>query len=159
METMRLLIVTNEDAVFPLWFPPAFVALWILVMIILSRLGGWHELAKSYRAHDSRSGERFRFQSASLRWGTNYNGCLTLDVNMYGMYLSVFFPFRIAHPTLFIPWEDVIVKRLRGKWFPTVELSFVRDPTIPFMISRKLAAKLSQASGYRFEIETAAPPA
>jgi hypothetical protein len=75
---------------------------------------------------------------------------------MYGIYLSILFPFRIAHPTLFIPWEDVSVKGERRRWLsPRVELRFAKCPFVPFLISRKLAAKLSQASGARLDMAAA----
>ena len=68
-----------------LWllFPPAFVAIWLLTCVTIARVGGWRALAESYPAQGPLTatgmpGRRFRWRSLSLRWGTNYNGCIEL---------------------------------------------------------------------------------
>ncbi len=37
----------------------------------------------------------------------NYNGCLTIHSSAEGLHLSVWLPFRLGHPPLFIPWDTV----------------------------------------------------
>ena len=83
-----------------------------------------------------------------MRKGTNYGNCLILAVNSDGIYLSVFFLFRIGHPPLFIPWPDVSMRERRFLFFfKQVELRFARCSSIPFVISRRLMNRISDALG------------
>jgi hypothetical protein len=147
-ENLRLVSL----AVMPYAIPIIFIAGWVSILNIISFIGGWHELARVYRASGSFSGKRFYFQSAGMRWATGYNGCLTVGSNLYGLYLSVFLPFRIGHPALLIPWEDISAKPQRTGWFPTVRLHLAKCPSIPLVISKRLASKLSRASGHQFAV-------
>jgi len=59
-----------------------------------------------------------------MRRGVHYNNCLTIGANAGGLYIAVFFVFRIAQPTLFIPWSDIEVVERRGLIFKYVEFHF-----------------------------------
>jgi hypothetical protein len=37
----------------------------------------------------------------------SYRSCVTFTVTPTGLALSIFFPFRLLSPPLFIPWRDV----------------------------------------------------
>lgn len=127
-----------------------FIATWVAVVNIISLLGGWRSLGKSYRADRPFSGQRFWFQSAGLRTMTSYNNVLTIGANEEGLYLSVFFLFRFGHPPLFIPWEDISGTPKRVLWMKTVKLQFQKCPSVPVSISKRLADKLERASGVQF---------
>jgi hypothetical protein len=69
-------------------------------------------------------------------------------VNPNGIYLSVLFIFRIGHPPLFIPWPDVSMREKRFLiFFKQVELRFAKCSSIPFVISRRLMNRISEALG------------
>jgi len=111
-------------------------------------MSGWWELSRIYKAMVSPDGKRFWFQSASMRMGTNYGNCLIVGVNREGIRLSVLFLFRIGHPPLFIPWPDVSMSEKRFLFFfKQVELRFAKCPSIPFVISRRLMDRISDATG------------
>jgi hypothetical protein len=83
-----------------------------------------------------------------MRTGTNYGNCLIVCANPDGVHLSVFFPFRIGHPPLFVPWPDVSMKEKQAFFFfKQVELRFSKCPSIPFVISRRLMNRISDALG------------
>ena len=121
----------------------AGVGFWIGVGLLIARIGGWAALAAAYSHSGEFQGERLRFQTAQMRWGTNYGGCLTIGANHRGLFLSVLFLFRIGHPPLFIPWTDISVSDPKGRWFSYVELRFRRAPSIPLRVSEQLARWLA----------------
>ncbi len=83
-----------------------------------------------------------------MRMGANYGNCLIVCVNPDGIHLSVLFLFRIGHPPLFVLWPDVSMKEKRVLFFfKQVELRFSKCPSIPFVISRRLMNKISDALG------------
>lgn len=98
----------------------ALVAMWPIVCWQISERGGWSKLARHYADDAHRVGEPHRRQSATIG-GMSYNHCVTLLVCESGLQLSMFGPFRVAHPTLFVPWTDfhdahLINKGLFQKW-------------------------------------------
>ena len=94
----------------PLLFIPVFVAFWAAITALLAFAGGWATLAEQFPAAHSSGGERFRSVSGSIRGKgipVNYRSCLTVTVDEAGFLLSIFFPFRLFSPPLFVPWSAV----------------------------------------------------
>jgi hypothetical protein len=95
-----------------------FVAPFLLVGFVsaismfLSLVGGWHRLGQMFRASERPAGRRFRMESGSVGW-VSYNHCLTVSNSADGLYLSVMLPFRLGHPPLLIPWEEIHYMRTR----------------------------------------------
>lgn len=123
----------NEPQPLPLWLIPLiplfFVAIWLLIITMLSHLGGWSELARQYREPPGQERESlayFPMASAGL-WRpwmplpVSYNNCLVVDVARAGVHLRTWRIFRFLHPPLFIPWTAM--ERLqpgRFLFFPTL---------------------------------------
>jgi hypothetical protein len=126
------------------------IASWIAIMLLVSAGAGWRRLADFYSADRPFEGKKFFLQSARLRYRMSYNNILTIGANPEGIHVSVFFPFTVGHPTLFVPWEEVSAEAKHVWWIGIVLLQFSRCPSIPFWISRRLADKLVQASGVQF---------
>jgi hypothetical protein len=112
-------------------FPVFFVVLWCAVMAIVSYVGGWTILARQYRYSSEFVGERWRMQSAQMRWWMNYNNCLTLGSNETGLYLSIMPLFRFCHPPLLIPWAEISVSRQCRFFLDYVRLCLGREVGIP----------------------------
>ena len=75
-----------------------------------------------------------------MRWGANYNNCLTIGVDTAGLYLSPLFFFRIGHPPLFIPWTEISLRGRRKILFiDFFELKLGLEERIPFLIRASLA--------------------
>jgi hypothetical protein len=90
-----------------------------------------------------------------MRWHTNYGNCLTFGADFSGFYLSILFLFRLWHPPLFLPWQEVSVRR-RFKvlfFFRYVELRLGREEQIPITIGEDLAGRLRAAAGANWPIE------
>ncbi len=89
-----------------------------------------------------------------MRWGANYNNCLTIGVDTAGLYLSPLFFFRIGHPPLFIPWTEISLRGRRKILFiEFVELKLGREERIPFLIRASLAEQIRSAAGFSWPVE------
>ena len=124
-----------------------FIFCWIALSILIAQLSGWARLARHYRDDAPLDGVRFRFQSAGMRYGTNYSGCLTVGVNRKGFYLAVWFLFRFGHPPLVVPWRDITMTEHKRFFIQQVVLRFDRCPNIPFIISKSLVDRITKARG------------
>ncbi|TWT47862.1 hypothetical protein Pla22_52290 [Rubripirellula amarantea] len=93
---------------FPL-FPLAFAAMWIVVSLLLSRMGGWTSLADVYRIDSEDPPGLSRFVTGRFNL-INYSSCLRVASTAEHLYLSVLLPFRIGHPALLIPWSDIKIQ-------------------------------------------------
>jgi len=130
----------------PILFPVFFVAIWCLVLFILSRVSGWSRLARRYEAHAISIEPVVRF--ASARFGvTNYNGVLSIAADDRGFHLVPVRIFRPFHRPLYIPWSDVRAE-LRGKTLrPGCRLTFPAVPRVSCRVGgRTLEALLPHLS-------------
>jgi hypothetical protein len=135
----------------------AFVGLWCIICRLIAGMSGWGLLARAYECSSPPDGVRLRFQSAGMRryFNSNYGGCLSIVVNEEGLGLSVFWPFRIGHPPLFIPWFQISIhqeKRLRV--FTVVRFDFKDEPRVAMLITPGLMRKLNDAIGRTTLVET-----
>jgi hypothetical protein len=139
-----ILMVNLHD---PFYIVLFIIFIWLLVTWLISQAGGWAELAHTYRASEPFSGETWSFQSAQMRWLMNYNRALTIGASPAGMYLSIFPLFRVGHPALFIPWQDITIRARKYLWFRIYEFNFREARSVPFRIRESLGKKLEAAAG------------
>jgi hypothetical protein len=125
-------------------YPILFAAVWGLATQVLSSVGGWRRLAEIYPSPRSPMGKVHRFQSAQLRWGTNYNGCLDFAADFDGLHVSILFPFRPGHPPLFIPWSEIAFEERPSRFHPMVMMRFMRAPELTMAVPKDLAERLQQ---------------
>ena len=79
-----------------------------LVGSSLSALGsGWHKLEHRFRAKEPFNGDQISLQTGYMRWGSRYYHTLKLGANADGLYIAAMLLARVAHPPLFIPWNEV----------------------------------------------------
>jgi hypothetical protein len=104
-------------------------------------------LARYYRSDSPFAGVWFRFQSVGMRLGTNYSGCIRVGVNRMGLYLLVWSLFRIGDPPLFIPWRAITMSERKKFFMHQVVFQFARCPTIPVIITKRLADRIATAQG------------
>lgn len=134
---------------YPLLFVLFFVGLWMLISVVISHVGGWQELAGIYSSADPFQGRRWPVQSGQMRWA-GYNNALTVGANARGLHLSVLFLFRLGHPPLFIPWEEISAENKRQWLRSRVELRFARASGVPLVISKGLAERIAAEAGSAF---------
>ena len=120
-----------------------FIALWICVCKLISVFGGWKTLSQDYQANSAFDGQKLWLKSVAMSRWTSYNSCVNIGTNKYGLYLSVLFIFRVGHPPLFIPWTDISTEATTRRLLPdVVKFSFTKQPEVPVILSKKLAAKI-----------------
>jgi predicted Zn-dependent protease len=124
-----------------------FATLWILVCLLIARVGGWTALAQFYSLKTPFSGRRWYLQTAGMRWHMSYNHCLTLGANDKGLYMAVLFLFRFGHPPLFIPWPDISITEKHSWMFEGIEMRFRQAPFVPLVLRTQLAERLAAAAG------------
>jgi hypothetical protein len=118
--------LADQAWLFPL-FILAWLAVWTVATCSISRLSGWSFLAHKFKATTQIDGDEYRFVSGSIGrrvLPVNYGHCLFVTVGKTGLHLSMFLPFRLGSPPLFIPWSEIEeVKAKRFLYlFPSVTL-------------------------------------
>lgn len=138
-----------------LWIiiPCYTVTLLLLVSAVISFIGGWTTLAKRFRLGQPFVGEKWRGQSAQMRWIAGYGNCLTLGCSPQGLYLAIMPLFRFRHPPLLIPWDEVKISRARILFFQYVRFGLGRDLDVPLYLRPRLADRLQRAAGNHWPIE------
>jgi hypothetical protein len=125
-----------------------------LILEVTSYLSGWAALARTYRHEGSFEGESWRYQSAYMRRLSRYRHCLTIGADHAGLFVSMFWIFRVAHPPLFIPWNQVSRRSRRFLWSKSTELRLGREDSIPFRINPGLSDRLAKAAGESWPAES-----
>lgn len=120
-----------------------FIIFWMAVCKLISAVGGWKILSRDYRANSAFDGKKMWLKSIGLRRWTNYNNCITVGADKYGLYLAVLPMFRVGHPPLFFPWADISTEAGSRRFFGDfVKLKFTKQPDVPVILSQKLAARI-----------------
>ncbi len=125
-------------------FPIIFVAIWCGVVALLSVVGGWSRLASVYRAEGEYTGPIWHFQTVRMGM-TRYRGVLTAGATPEGLYLAVMPLFRVAHPPLWIPWNDVEIIEQAGLLGLSRAFRFAQKPEIVLFMLPNLSEKLLAA--------------
>ncbi len=86
----------------------AFVAFWMGIVYLISRIGGWAKLAEQYPATGRIQGSVYRFCSARLRFMASYSNCLTVIVSPAGLYMEPMILFRFGHSPILIPRRAIV---------------------------------------------------
>jgi hypothetical protein len=136
---------------FASFFPILFLGFWVVVSFLLSIIGGWMTIARSYPVQQDFGGEEFWWRSGRIGW-VNYGSCLNLVASSHGLRVSVSLPFRLAHPPFFVPWAEVHSEHSRRLFFRVVRLRFARAPEATLEISHRLAVRLAAASNSAFQL-------
>ncbi|TWU56386.1 hypothetical protein Poly51_22960 [Rubripirellula tenax] len=84
---------------------------WVFVSFLLARISGWSRLVKPYSAGEVSDGAFVADESARFRTATlgaiQYHSCVTFGINDTSLRMSMPFLFRLGHPPLVIPWDQI----------------------------------------------------
>ena len=117
----------------------------VLVLVVLSAMGGWRRLAKTYPDDVPAEGVLFRLQSAQFG-SVLYRGCVNVTVDPIRLRLSMMALCRLGHPPISIPWSDIRVEFGRA-WFMDIgTLRFAKEPGITVRLRRRLVDRMAEAS-------------
>ena len=85
--------------------PVIFIGFWIFIVFILAQFG-WSNLAQNYKTSTEFYGTDYGIVSARVNI-VNYKASLILKYNDEGIFLRPTIPFRIYHPPVFVPWNEI----------------------------------------------------
>jgi hypothetical protein len=89
------------------FFPFAFVGMWIFVCFIISRMG-WIRFATAYPSHYRPPGRSFSVPAATFGGaGARYSNVVRAVATEVGLYLYSFLLFRAFHPPFTLPWSSI----------------------------------------------------
>ena len=138
--------------IFVVIFPVFFVTVWVLVSYVLSLLSGWHSLARKFR-NDTPPTANARaagplFYRVNLNDWVGYSSVIRIINAPRGMYFSVVFPFRIGHPRIFIPWDQIKISKTKRWWRNYLVLTLGTEEQIPMRISEAMAREVGLEASY-----------
>jgi hypothetical protein len=145
--------LSENPELFAFFVLASVAAAWLFATVFVSRLSGWHDLAQRFELEGDFPPERFRFQSARMKHGMNYNNCLTIGASPAGLSLETSWLLRKSHPALRIPWDEISWVRKKILWWPVVELQLGRENPVPFTVRESLAEQISKSAGRSWPVE------
>lgn len=74
-------------------------------------------------------------------WG-HYSSAIRLTAASDALYASVLLPFRIGHPPLRIPWDEIQFGRTKFLFWTFAVLTLGREEKVPMRISLRMARNL-----------------
>lgn len=122
------------------------VVIWCLTSYLIGFMTGWVALARRFRAQsepygDARAVGPF-FYTIYMRYWAHYSSVIRLTAASDVLYASVLFPFRIGHPPLRIPWNEIRFGQARRFMSTYVVLTLGNEEQIPMRISVRMARNL-----------------
>jgi hypothetical protein len=129
----------------PYLFLVLFIGMWVSISFLFSLLSGWDKLGKFYESSGEFIGDQWDMQSIRLGL-VSYRSCITLGINSSSMYLAILFPFRIGHPKLEIPLDEISGWESKGLVFRYVYISYRKSPKTQMRLSKKQADRLENWS-------------
>jgi hypothetical protein len=131
----------------------AFVALWCVIPLVLSRISGWAALANAYPAKPTMgASSRWAWQSVRMNGTVRYNGAVTVIADTRMAHFSVFTLLRLGHQPLSVPWEDIRAEQRDMLLARQVALTFARAPEVTMLIRPSLMQRLADASAGRLTL-------
>jgi hypothetical protein len=123
-----------------------FAILWCVGCYFASFVAGWYSLSKRFRAQAEPYGEMKTagpfFYTVYMRFWGHYSSVIRMTAAADALYVSVIFLFRIGHPPLRIPWNDIQFGRTTYFFFPYVVLTLGEQERIRMRISQRMARNL-----------------
>jgi len=130
----------------PLGFAVFFLGLWCTICFLISFVGGWFTLSRHFKKDSEPFGETKSvgpfFYAVYTRFWSNYGSVIRMTAADDALYLSVLFLFRVGHPPLRIPWNEIEFGRTRFLFRRYVVLTLGSKERIPMRISERMARNL-----------------
>ena len=115
-----------------------FVVFWCALSCLISLIGGWHALARRYRARGPLEGTTFWFVSMLLGQGirtASYGGCLFVQLSEHGIAMVIFPLLRLFHPPLLIPWSAIARCQREKLWFREYTAIYLSNPNTRLLVA------------------------
>jgi len=123
-----------------------FIAFWCAIGYLVSFLTGWLALARRFKKQSEPYGEIRSagpfFYTVYMRFWGHYSSVIRLTAASDALYASVLFLFRIGHPPLRIPWDEIRFGRTKFFFRTYIVLTLGNAEKIPMRISLRMARNL-----------------
>ena len=123
-----------------------FIALWCAIGFLASFVSGWFALGRHFKRQSEPFGETKTagpiFYTVYMRWWGHYSNAIRLTAAPDALYASVLFLFRIGHPPLRIPWDEVRFGGTKFFFRTYIVLTLGNEEKIPMRISLRMARNL-----------------
>jgi hypothetical protein len=124
-----------------------FVAiLWCAVCFLISFLTGWFALVRRFKKQSEPYGEIRSagpfFYTVYMRFWGHYSSVIRLTAASDALYASILLPFRVGHPPLRIPWNEIQIGKTKFFWRRYIVLTLGSAEKIPMRISERMARNL-----------------
>lgn len=119
----------------------------VAVSVVISYVGGWASLSKSFHFRGKFPGPRWWGQSGQMRWIAGYRNCLVIGASEAGLYLATLPFFPLAHPPLLIPWSEVSYAKKKLLFVPMVRFELGKEAAVPFWVRESVAERLRNVAG------------
>lgn len=129
-----------------------FAAFWCAISYLIGFSGGWRALGRRFRRQSEPYGETKSagpfFYTVRMRWWGSYSSVVRLTAASDALYASVLFLFRVGHPPLRIPWDEIRCGKTKFFFRTYVVLTLGNEEQIPMRISPRMAGKLGILERY-----------
>ena len=116
------------------------------VAFFVSFITGWFALSRRFKRQSDPYGETKTagpfFYTIYMRLWSHYSSVIRLTAASDALYASVLFPFRIGHPPLRIPWDEIRFGRTKFFFRTYIVLTLGNQEKIPMRISLRMARNL-----------------
>jgi hypothetical protein len=123
-----------------------FAIFWCFICFVTSFMSGWLTLSRRFRKQSEPYGATMSvgplFYTVYTRYWAHYSSIIRMTAAEDGLYLSVLFLYRVAHPPLCIPWNEVKISKKKFVWRWYVVLTLGEQERIPLRITQRMARKL-----------------
>lgn len=122
------------------------VPFWCAICFLVSLITGWFSLGRRFKREAGPYGETKTagplLYTVYMRFWSHYSSVVRLTSGSDALYASVIFPFRIGHPPLRIPWNEIQTGTKRYFFRNYIVLMLGNEEKIPMRISERMARKL-----------------
>jgi hypothetical protein len=130
----------------PLGFAILFAAFWCAICYLISFLAGWLALTRRFKKQSEPYGEIRSagafFYTVYMRFWSKYSSVIRLTAASDALYASVSPIFRLGHPPLRIPWDEIRFARTKFFFRTYLMLTLGNEEKIPMRISLRMARNL-----------------
>lgn len=127
-------------------FAILFAPLWCANCFYVSFVSGWLTLSRRFRKQSEPHGEikttRPAFSLIFMRFWSHYGSVIQVFAAQDALYALVFFLFRIGHPPLRIPWDEIRITRIKLLLCKIVRFTLGKQEQIAMRISERMARNL-----------------
>ncbi len=129
--------------------------IWVVLSYINAQGSGWRKLAANYPRNSKLVESKYTLATIFLKEWIYHPSFSNVGINQEVLEIESFIVFRLFHPPIQIPLEDIHIDTYFFSKGTGLELRSKKVPKIPIVLKRDLAIKLSAEIGNVWNIKIA----